>query len=234
MNCVIFDLDDTLYDQLQPFKTAFEKVFPEVTDIPIEQIYNVSRKYSDQLFQSVEKGVITFPELQVQRMIHAFHNFEQKISVEQAREFQSSYQFEQGRITLYPQVRQLLNQLKVRRIQLAILTNGPLEHQKKKIEQLNLLTWIPTSRIFISGRIGFAKPNIKAFQYVEKKMNLTEQPIYIGDSYTNDVVGAKKAGWQAIWVNHRKKTLDNIDVRPDLIVRNHDELLNYFLKKFHK
>ena len=31
---LIFDIDDTLYDQLKPFKDAFEKVFSEYNDIP--------------------------------------------------------------------------------------------------------------------------------------------------------------------------------------------------------
>lgn len=231
MNAVIFDLDDTLYDQLQPFKNAFEKVFPSITDISIEKIYNASRKYSDQLFQSAEKGDITVLESQIQRMIKAFRDFDREISIKEALEFQKSYQMEQERITLYPEVIQLLDWLKERKVPLAILTNGPSQHQRKKIEQLNLTSWIPNSHIFISGSIGFSKPDPKAFHYVEKKMELTEQPIYIGDSFLNDVVGARQVGWRAVWINHRNKKPENLYVRPDLIVKNHRQLLIYFLEE---
>ena len=46
---VLFDVDDTLYDQTVPFMEAYEKYFGDEPAIPAEGVYPVTRKYSDQV-----------------------------------------------------------------------------------------------------------------------------------------------------------------------------------------
>ena len=44
-------------------------------------------------------------------------------------------------------------------------------------------------------------------------MGLSKKETYcIGDSYENDVDGAKNAGWKAIWFNHRERKKTTITV----------------------
>lgn len=63
--------------------------------------------------------------------------------------------------------------------------------------------WIPSEHMFISSEIGYAKPDIRLFRYVEQKMHLQlETTYYIGDSFQNDVVGAKNAGWHTAKKDH--------------------------------
>jgi len=52
--------------------------------------------------------------------------------------------------------------------------------------------------------------------------------IYVGDSYENDVIGAKNANWKCIWLN--KKGLKAMDIKPDYEVNDEEALLNLISK----
>ena len=47
---IIFDLDDTLYDLMEPFQKAHEEVFGDKTGADCEKLLMASRIYSDEAF----------------------------------------------------------------------------------------------------------------------------------------------------------------------------------------
>ena len=51
MDAVLFDVDDTLYDQREPFERAFRQLFGETYEIDMERLFALSRKYSDEAFE---------------------------------------------------------------------------------------------------------------------------------------------------------------------------------------
>lgn len=226
MDTIIFDVDDTLYDQLQPFKNAFTSNFEHLTDVPVEKLYISSRKHSDSLFDKSEAGTVSLLELHTYRIMEACKEYNIEINENKAIKFQRTYEEEQKKITLFPEIEILFELLNKKGKQLGILTNGPHQHQLRKINQLGLTRWIPEENIFISGAIGCAKPTPLAFKTVEKKLLLNKNhTVYIGDSFDNDVLGAKKAGWNSIWMNHRKKDIPQSKIQPDKIINTPKELL---------
>ena len=50
-----------------------------------------------------------------------------------------------------------------------------------------------------------------------------QSALYVGDSYENDIIGAKGAGWDVIWLN--KYGLPDKSGLADYIVQNDGELL---------
>ena len=87
-----------------------------------------------------------------------------------------------------------------------IITNGPSEHQWNKVKSLRAERWIPHENIFVSADVGAEKPDRKIFEYAERTMELEEAAIwFVGDSYELDVKGAVNAGWNAVWMNRRKR-----------------------------
>ncbi|WP_416147477.1 HAD family hydrolase [Salipaludibacillus sp. HK11] len=232
METIIFDVDDTLYDQVLPFKNAFRKLVDEpFTDEEIEEIYIESRKHSDALFDKNLAGEVSLEEMHKYRVTAAFKKFNIEVNDEKAIAFQATYLAEQQKITLYEEVEQLLDFLLAENKQLAVLTNGEEGHQSMKIRQLNLARWIPAEHIFISGSVGHAKPTKEVFQIIENKLLLNKtKTVYIGDSFENDIVGAKQAGWQAIWMNHRNRNAPVTvpTVKPDKVVYTAKELLYLF------
>ena len=70
--------------------------------------------------------------------------------------------------------------------------------------------------MFISAEIGAAKPDIRVFRKVQEALGLDAGHIYyIGDSFANDVAGAKRAGWKAVWFNRRHHAVPGRDDYPD-------------------
>jgi putative hydrolase of the HAD superfamily len=234
MDTIIFDVDDTLYDQAQSFHKTVRKLFQEpFSNEEIDQLYKVSRKYSEILFDQSEAGEISKFEWQTGRIIAACKDFNIPIDTEKAAIFHEMYVAEQKNITLFPEVEVLLNALFKEGKQLGILTNGEEKHQAMKIKQLGLSHWIPVEKTFISGTIGHAKPKREVFDFIEEKMDLDQtKTVYIGDNFEKDIIGAKQAGWQAVWMNHRKKDLPaNATYKPDKEVHSAKELLDLFVNK---
>lgn len=203
MTAVIFDLDDTLYDQLEPFKEAVQKnlLFPENQ---IEDLYLFSRKFSDEVFHLNHTGRMKVEDMHIYRMQNACAQFGMHLTPAQALRFQEDYAYFQGQITLFEDAKETLSYCKQHDIPLGLITNGPTDHQWAKVKQLELTHWISEENIFISSAVGLSKPDVKLFEYAEQTMDLNKKTTYyIGDSYENDINGAKNAGWKAIWRNHR-------------------------------
>ncbi|WAA13156.1 HAD family hydrolase [Fervidibacillus halotolerans] len=233
METILFDVDDTLYDQLQPFQQAFHSVFPNLTDIPIEKLYVSSRRHGEQLFNKSERGEISLLDLHIHRITAAFRDFNIEIEDEKAVQFQKVYEKAQKQITIFPEIARLFDLLKENKKQMGILTNGPYQHQLMKVHRLGLTKWIPMENIFVSEAIGSAKPDPQSFQIVEQKMQIDkEKTVYIGDSFENDMIGAKRVGWSAIWLNHRMRKLRETSVTPDKIVHSPEELLKYVVTNY--
>lgn len=232
MATIIFDVDDTLYDQLIPFKNAFHQIIGEVSKDQIDSLYRLNRKRSDELFEQSESGELPKKEMQVMRIQYACEQENRPISYEKALAFQEAYEKEQKKITLYPEMKELMTRLIQNGHQLALLTNGAVAHQQKKIDQLGLSKWIAEDQMFISGELGKMKPDVAAFKLVESALTQKDdRPIYIGDSFENDIVGGKKAGWTVIWLNARQNKHPNEEIQPDETVTHPSELLTLFEEK---
>ncbi|CQR45977.1 Pyrimidine 5'-nucleotidase YjjG [Paraliobacillus sp. PM-2] len=229
MRTIVFDVDDTLYDQIRPFKKAVHTCFNRnFSEDELNQLYISSRKFSDELFHQSATGEVSIEDLQVYRITEAAKIFDISLDREEALYFQKVYLHEQKNITLFDEMQQLMEQLK-HHTQFAVLTNGEQAHQMMKIKQLQLNNWIPEEHLFISGALGMAKPSEQVFSYLEKQLSLDKaNTIYIGDSFDHDIIGAKQAGWKAIWMNHRKRQAPSCDVSPDFEVNHPKELLSLF------
>lgn len=219
MYSFLFDIDDTVYDQFSPFREAFAKQFARFAHIPLEALYRHSRKFSDEVFEQTERGEMSREEMHIYRITAAFKMFDIEISASAARQFQLDYEAQQQRICLLPEIVDVLNYCKSQGFILGIITNGPKEHQLAKIAQLRLSRWISPQHVLISGALGIAKPDKRIFVHAQERIGLDpDKTYYVGDSYENDIIGAKQAGWGAIWVNRRKRAPVATDIYPDFIV----------------
>ena len=104
-----------------------------------------------------------------------------------------------------------------RKVAMGIITNGPGAHQMRKVKALGLEKWFDKDRIFISGEVGCAKPDVEIFRLVQEKTGVQAgEAVFVGDAFPIDVVGAKGAGWRSVWINRRKNPIpENTMVRPD-------------------
>ena len=79
--------------------------------------------------------------------------------------------------------------------------------------------------IVFSSDIGIIKPSGKIFAKALEGFDTdVSKVVYIGDSFRRDIVGAKKVGLSAIWIQ-RNQVLKKEPVEPDLIINDLSDVL---------
>ena len=222
---ILFDVDDTLYDQTVPFMEAYAEYFGEKPEVPAEVIYPVTRKYSDAVYSQAMAGEMTMEEMYIYRMQKAFEEFGIRITDQEALDFQKIYADRQHHIHMSPLMQDILAFCSGR-ADLGIITNGPSQHQWDKVRSLQAEKWIPHENIFVSADVGAEKPDRKIFDHAKRAMRLEDAEIwFVGDAYELDIKGAVKMGWNTVWMNRRdyEKPKDHILVWEE--VRTEQELM---------
>jgi HAD superfamily hydrolase (TIGR01549 family) len=83
---------------------------------------------------------------------------------------------------------------------LGIVTNNEVAEQEEKLRFLGLEGAIDA--LVISEAVGASKPEPAIFHEALRRLEVApESAVMIGDSWTNDVVGAEAVGIRAIWFN---------------------------------
>lgn len=85
---------------------------------------------------------------------------------------------------------------------LAIATNGIGWIQRARVQD-----FMPfTSGVFISEEMGVVKPAKAFYEIVLDQLGCSpDRCLMVGDSLSNDIVGAKSAGLFTCWYNHKRK-----------------------------
>lgn len=220
---LLFDCDDTLYDLSWPFEMSVERMFDPalLRNTDRDQFYADYRKAGDAIFDQVQNGTISIDESGIYRIKEACKKHGIPIDDKKAQDFQNMYRNYQSNITMTDDLKAYLIDSDA---VIGVLTNGEHSHQYAKLSALGVFDFIPSTRIFTSGKIGYAKPDPRSFEHVMKTFN--DDAInwyYIGDHYRNDMVGAKKAGMKTIHFNrHHQEEGD----ASDYVVYTEKELID--------
>lgn len=202
----VFDMDDTMYDLMEPFKKAHDRIFADQVEVDCERLFMLSRINSDIILEWEKNGKIRKEDTFFQRMRMTYQDVGIDLSREEGDCFEEEYRYYQTEIKMWEFMKEILNSCKEEGIQMAVLTNGRSKGQRKKAEYLNLMQWFDDGRIFVSEEIGFQKPDVRAFKTIEVDLHFRpEDTWYVGDTYESDIVGASRAGWHTIWFNHRRR-----------------------------
>lgn len=225
MDCVLFDLDDTLYDQVRPFALAYQQVLGEGPQVDVEALFRASRRYSDAAFAASERGEIPMDEMYVYRLQMAFRDLGAEVDAATCLAMQRAYAHNQEHaITLLPGMAEVLDGLRERGCRLGIVTNGPGQHQLAKAAALGMERWVARDATLVSAIEGVAKPNPALYLRACERLGTTpERCVFVGDAYVMDISGAVAAGIPAIWFNHRHRNPDK-GPAPDYTVYSVDEL----------
>lgn len=225
MKAIFFDIDDTLYNQLEPFHRAYDMVFGNRFELNIEALFKARSRRSNEIFEDSQAGRITMEEMYIYRGQKAFADLGAVITEEEALEFQYAYAKMQADLQMPDVIRELLDDLKAKGIVLGVITNGPSEHQWKKVNVLNLQQWMPRQHLIISGDIGINKPSREIFDAARACVRTEiEEFWFVGDNYINDIAGAQNAGWKTLWLNRTGEELQAGDIQPTGIACNEAEM----------
>jgi putative hydrolase of the HAD superfamily len=105
-------------------------------------------------------------------------------------------------------IKESLKLLLNRGYKLVVLSNWD-DRLKRTLRELNLEGFF--SDIFVSTRIGFAKPDPDAFGFVVSSLGIDKTEIlHIGDSWFEDYYAARNAGLTAIWFKNGQSLIDKL------------------------
>ena len=103
----------------------------------------------------------------------------------------------------FSEVREILSELQ-KDYHLVCVTNGPQKTQMAKLTTSGIADLFYL--IVTSGEIGAHKPDKKIFEYVLQKINAkVEECVFIGDTFSTDILGALRIGMSAIWICDKKR-----------------------------
>ena len=123
----------------------------------------------------------------------------------------------------YPEVKEVLKSLKVKKYKLAILSNGTPSLLNELVKSNNLDGIF--NDLFSIEEVGVYKPDSKVYDMPIKKYQVKNEEIAFLSANTWDVSGGGNYGYNAIWVNRNDNIFDNLDYRPKNEVNNLTQLL---------
>lgn len=208
-----FDLDDTLYSHFDYYNKIFNTMEQAIvkTNIDFEKFYSIFQEFSIQEYENYMAGAKTKDEYKIDRVLSTYKYFGFSIKQADAIIFNSLYLYFQNKIELRKGVSELFELATSQGIKLFILTNGPSDDQRRKLNYLNLDNYIHRENWFISDELGVSKPNREIYEKVQDYISCKgEEIVYIGDSLDNDAIGANEMGWIGIWLNNTKDEGPNI------------------------
>ena len=123
----------------------------------------------------------------------------------------------------YPEVKEVLKQLKVKKYKLAILSNGTPTLLSQLVKSSNLENIFDD--LFSVEEVRVYKPDSKVYDMPIKKYQIKPDEIAFLSANTWDVSGGGNYGYNTIWVNRNNNIFDNLDYEPKNEIKNLKQLI---------
>lgn len=225
---VYFDIDDTLLNHRHAERAALQEVrnaIPVLQKVAIETLWETYNRINRDLWDQYGHGHISRVDLQHLRFSLTLDelgiplSFQETISQTYMRLYRRLWSW-------VPGAEQALAEISAK-WPVGFLTNGFAEIQHAKAEKFNFRS---VSDIYvISEEVGCMKPSACIFQHATELAGVDKsQILYVGDSYNTDIIGAKRFGWQTVWLTDQHADPDGV---ADLMIGGMGELasrLGYF------
>ncbi|MDG1697383.1 MAG: HAD-IA family hydrolase [Polaribacter sp.] len=188
---VVFDLDDTLYKEIEFLKSAYVEIAKVLTESV--KIKVSSKEFFHKMIQYYFEDKNVFSEILNEYQVTA-------ITI---KDLLGIYRNHQPSIKLSSETKDMLVFLKENNSIIGIITDGRSIQQRSKIKALGLKTYMDF--IVVSEEIGSEKPSLKNYQIFEDKFAEKESKfLYIGDNLKKDFVTPNKLGWDSIFLRDKK------------------------------
>lgn len=203
---LLFDLDDTLLENSSWFDDGLVQSLAEHTltkGVDEQQFLKKIKQPPRYLIDKLVSGEINTFEFKRERWKSALDSFDVKADIEEIGQIESLFiNKSMNFITVDEYVLNLMNELN-KHYEVGIVTNGLYDPQQK-IVKMGLGDIFSQDKIFHAEPLGFRKPDSRIYNIaLETFKKKPEETIFIGDSWTHDVLGPMAAGMEAIWVNFR-------------------------------
>lgn len=195
IKAIIFDLDDTLYYELDYVKSGFRAVSNYMNTkygVPVDEFYQelLNILELEGRGKTFDLGLKNFslPEKEVKKMLEVYRSHLPE------------------KIRLYKDAENMLNKLKKNNeYKTGVITDGNSLVQWSKIRSLGLEELV--DEIIVTDDFGIEnrKPNIFSYQKLLGIFKVkAEEAVYIGDNPVKDFITAKKLGMKTIRVMRKQ------------------------------
>ena len=211
---IFFDLDDTIWNFSQNSTLSLAKLY-EISPI-LRKLFRAPREFIEiyhvhnaNLWNLYSKGEVSTKQLKVERWRKTLATRQFEVLTAVCEELDTTYLDILAKSTLPVEgAHDLLSQLQ-KRAMIAVISNGFSDTQYKKITYSGL--WKFITRVVVSEELGINKPNRAIFDYALAETGATGSHLYVGDHPETDILGAMKAGWHTIWINHKAENFPLTD-----------------------
>ena len=190
MKVICFDLDDTLYKEIDYLKSAYREIAEyaagQCTGCS-DSVNILAIKAYDRMLDAYREGQNTFEEL------NKFLGLKLPIS-----DYLYIYRHHKPKIVLSEDAVRTLDALKAEGVRIGLITDGRSVQQRNKIEALGLSRWIDEKDMVISEEFGSEKPALANYEYFIKKYSECHDFTYVGDNLKKDFIAPNILGWTTI------------------------------------
>ena len=114
-------------------------------------------------------------------------------------------------LSTFPEVKEVLKNLKKKNYKLAILSNGTPALLNELVESNNLSDIF--NNIFSIEEVGIYKPDSKVYDIPIKRYQIQKNEVVFLSANTWDVSGGGNYGYNSVWVNRNNNIFDNLDFK---------------------
>ena len=211
---IVFDLDDTLYKEIDFLKSAYKEIAYHLTcycNQPVQDIYLNLINFYTQGFNAFESIIKEYniKNVSITHLVTIYRNHKPKIH-------------------LANDIKAVLNTLKQKAYKVGLITDGRSIQQRNKIEALQLQDYFDD--VIISEEFGSEKPSIHNFKYFVDTYGDSFKYAYIGDNTHKDFVSPNRLGWTTICIEdngehiHKQSFLNNESALPRYVVKDFTEI----------
>ena len=188
---VVFDLDDTLFDEVDFILSGIKAVkvlFETIEGLDVEECCLAMR-------EAVRRHKNHYSALE-----HCLDRAGVREQVDMSRIVTALRSHCPVGLELRPGVRQILDRLYRRGVTLGILTDGRSVTQRHKIAALGIEHYFDSAAIRISGETGIDKSNPEAYRWFSEHYP-GRKYVYVGDNPAKDFVWPNRMGWLTICIS---------------------------------
>jgi len=225
IRAITFDLDDTLWPVMPAIERAEQRLY-QWMKVQHPQVIETQGK--DGIQRLRDQVIIDRPDLH--------HDFSalRLVCLEMAmlpcgcsekdvkRAFEVFFEA-RNQVDLYQDVQPMLKRLSGQYL-LATISNGNAD-----IERIGLGSWFTLA--VHARQVGYAKPHPEVFLTAARGLGLKpEQILHVGDHPEQDVAGARRAGFNAVWLNREDHRWGDVQHQETEKISSLDELEATLLK----
>jgi putative hydrolase of the HAD superfamily len=205
--CFVFDLDDTLYSEIDYLKSAYHAICNEVDSTHEEklftEVYNVYEEGGNAFQYLIER--YQKKNLTLEKLLYLYHNHIPDISLREG-------------------VLNMILKIKEKNSSICIITDGRSVTQRNKLNSLGISCLIDD--VIISEEIGYSKPSFELFRLIEEKER-AEGYYYFADNINKDFLTPCKLGWSCIGILNEENIHKN-----NISLYSYEYLPHFFIKSF--